>query len=78
MLGNPAELSIAGLAKKIIALTGSKSSIERKPLPEDDPVRRCPDITLARKTLGWEPKVPLDDGLANTIAYFEDVLRAAK
>ncbi len=70
-LGNPQELAIGALAEKIIAMTGSKSKIVRKPLPEDDPKQRCPDIALARSALGWEPVVPLDVGLKRTIAYFE-------
>ena len=71
-LGNPVELSIAELARKVIELTGSKSKLIEKPLPEDDPVQRCPDITLARKVLGWEPEVPLEKGLARTISYFRE------
>jgi UDP-glucuronate decarboxylase len=73
-LGNPIEFRIVELAEKIIALTGSRSVIVRKPMPEDDPARRQPDIALARKNLGWEPKVQLDEGLARTIAYFESKL----
>ncbi len=74
-LGNPAEIAVGELAEKVIALTGSKSTIEYQPLPADDPIRRCPDITLAREKLGWEPKVPLDEGLKQTITYFEWLLR---
>jgi UDP-glucuronate decarboxylase len=73
-LGNPVEFTMRELAEKVIALTGSASGIELRPLPEDDPVQRCPDISLARKVLGWEPKVPLDQGLEKTIAYFEAAL----
>ncbi len=73
-IGNPGEFSIQELAKKVIALTGSKSEISHKPLPQDDPVRRCPDISLAKKRLGWRPKTPLDDGLNKTILYFHKVL----
>jgi dTDP-glucose 4,6-dehydratase len=69
-IGNPHELSIKQLAERIVALVGSKSRIVTKPLPEDDPKVRQPDITRARKLLGWEPKVPLDEGLAVTLAYF--------
>ncbi|MEW6001776.1 MAG: UDP-glucuronic acid decarboxylase family protein [Nitrospirota bacterium] len=69
-LGNPAELSILELAQKIIDLAGAKSKIVFQPLPSDDPKQRQPDITLARKSLGWEPKVNLDEGLKKTIAYF--------
>ncbi len=73
-LGNPDECTIAALAETIVALTGSGSTLEYKPLPDDDPVRRRPDITRARETLGWEPTVTLKDGLAQTIAYFERLL----
>ena len=74
-LGSPLEISIRELATKVIGLIGSKSKIETRPLPDDDPVQRCPDITLARKVLKWEPKVPLDEGLAKTISYFENLLK---
>ncbi len=70
-IGNPQELTILDLAKKVIAMTGSKSRIVERPLPEDDPKIRQPDITRARKLLGWEPKVSLDEGLVPTIAYFK-------
>jgi len=70
-IGNPQELTILDLAKKVIAATGSKSRIVERPLPEDDPKIRQPDITRARKLLGWEPKVSLDEGLVPTIAYFK-------
>jgi UDP-glucuronate decarboxylase len=73
-LGNPAEVAIAELAEKIVSLTGSKSKLVRKPLPEDDPRQRCPDIKLAHGALGWKPMVPLDVGLVRTIAYFEGLL----
>jgi len=73
-LGNPGEFTILELAEKVIAATNSKSEIIRKPLPSDDPVQRQPDIALARKTLDWEPKVPLDEGLSKTIAYFDSLL----
>ncbi len=69
-IGNPNEMTIRQLAERIIALTGSKSRIVEKPLPVDDPKIRQPDITRARTLLGWEPKVALDDGLAQTLAYF--------
>ncbi len=72
--GNPVEFTILELAEKVIELTGSTSKIELKPLPSDDPKQRQPDITLAREKLGWEPKVPLADGLKNTIAYFDNLL----
>ena len=74
-LGSSAELSIRELAEKILEVTGSKSKIEQRPLPADDPVQRCPDITLARKALKWKPKVPLEEGLAKTVSYFETLLK---
>lgn len=74
-LGNPGEFTILQLAELVIELTGSKSKIEYHPLPENDPTRRRPDISLAREKLGWEPVVPLREGLAHTIAYFDDLLR---
>lgn len=70
-LGNPEEISILELAKKVIKLTASKTKIKFTPLPEDDPARRQPDITLAKKKLNWEPKVSLDEGLQKTIEYFK-------
>jgi UDP-glucuronate decarboxylase len=73
-LGNPGEFTISELAEKVLRLTGSKSKIARLPLPSDDPVRRRPDITLAKTRLGWEPKVTLDEGLARTIDYFRRAL----
>jgi dTDP-glucose 4,6-dehydratase len=73
-IGNPHEMTIRQLAEKIIALTGSKSRIVSKPLPVDDPKIRQPDITRARTLLGWEPKVPLDEGLGKTLAYFRSKL----
>ena len=76
-LGNPAEFRIIELAERIIAMTGSRSTIERMPLPVDDPVQRQPDIALARRLLGWEPKVELDAGLVRTIDFFESVLDEA-
>jgi len=76
-LGNPSEITIHELAEKIIDLAGSRSPLVRKPLPSDDPRQRQPDISLARKTLGWEPKVALEAGLMKTIAYFETQLRVA-
>jgi dTDP-glucose 4,6-dehydratase len=69
-IGNPQELTILQLAEKIVALTGSKSRIVQRPLPEDDPKVRQPDITRARTILGWEPKVPLEEGLPRTLEYF--------
>ncbi|MBN2431261.1 MAG: SDR family oxidoreductase [Acidobacteria bacterium] len=73
-MGNPDEFTIRELAEKIIALTGSPSPLVHEDLPADDPVRRRPDITLARQTLGWEPKVPLEEGLRHTIGYFRELL----
>jgi UDP-glucuronate decarboxylase len=74
-LGNPAEFSIAELADRVIAQTGSRSKLVRRPLPADDPRQRQPDIALARKVLDWSPRTPLKEGLAKTIAYFDDLLR---
>ncbi len=73
-LGNPSEFTIAELAHLVIDLTGSPSPLVHRPLPSDDPRQRCPDITRARETLGWAPTVALRDGLARTIAYFEQQL----
>jgi UDP-glucuronate decarboxylase len=74
-LGNPTETTILELANKIIELTGSRSKIEFKPLPSDDPARRCPDITLAKTELNWQPSVPLEEGLERTIEFFRRCLR---
>lgn len=73
-VGNPGEFTILELAEKVIRLTGSKSKLVFMPLPEDDPMQRQPDITLARKELGWEPKISLDEGLEKTIDYFKSVI----
>jgi UDP-glucuronate decarboxylase len=73
-IGNPNEFTMLELAGKVIALTGSKSKIIHMPLPADDPTQRQPDITLAKKELGWEPHVMLDEGLAKTISYFKSVI----
>jgi UDP-glucuronate decarboxylase len=73
-IGNPVETTVRELAEKIIAMVGSSSKIESRPLPVDDPVQRCPDITRARNLLDWEPRVPLDTGLERTIAFFRDLL----
>jgi UDP-glucuronate decarboxylase len=75
-LGNPAELTVASLAAQVLQLTGSTSKIVHRPLPQDDPIQRCPDIGLASRVLGWEPKVPLTQGLSRTIAYFRTLLDA--
>jgi len=77
-LGNPVETPVIALAQKIIELVGSRSKIEMRPLPVDDPVQRCPDISRARNLLGWEPRVPLETGLSRTIAYFDRLLSGAK
>jgi UDP-glucuronate decarboxylase len=74
-IGNPREFSIRELAEKILAITGSKSKLIKKPLPDDDPKQRQPDITLAEKLLGWHPTIELTDGLHATIAYFDTLLR---
>ncbi len=68
--GNPAETTVHQLAERIIALTESTSAIEYRPLPTDDPVRRCPDIGLAQTRLGWSPQIELEEGLKQTIGYF--------
>ena len=70
-LGNPVEMTVTELAEKIIRLTDSSSSLEYRELPQDDPTRRKPDISLAKKMLGWGPKVSLEDGLKETISYFK-------
>src|SRR5512132_1797102 len=70
-LGNPVEFTIRELAEKVLALTGSRSRITFKPLPQDDPRQRQPDIGLAKSALGWAPSVPLEEGLRETIAYFK-------
>ena len=72
-LGNPGEFTIGELAQKVIAMTGTASSVEHLPLPTDDPIRRQPDITRARQMLGWEPTITLDEGLTKTIAYFRSI-----
>ncbi len=74
-LGNPTELKIIDLAKKIIELTDSKSKIINKDLPLDDPIRRKPDISEAKKILDWTPNVEIDDGLKETIKYFKTQLK---
>lgn len=74
-IGNPNEFTILELANRIVELTGSKHGIEFLPLPEDDPKVRKPDITLAKKILGWEPKVPLEEGLKKTIAWMQQRLK---
>jgi len=73
-MGNPNEMTVLELAKKIIELTGSKSEIVYKELPQDDPTQRQPDISLAKEKLDWQPKVDLDEGLKKTIGYFREVV----
>ena len=76
-IGNPDEFTVAELAHMVLELTGSRSAIEYRPLPVDDPTQRRPDITLARTLLGWEPQIPLRDGLARTIEWFRSRIAAA-
>ncbi len=73
-LGNPCEFTILELAERLIRMTGSRAKIVFRPLPQDDPVQRKPDIRLARETLGWQPKIPLEEGIEKTIAYFRTVI----
>ncbi len=73
-LGNPGEFTIRELAERVLAITGSRSKLEFRPLPADDPAQRRPDIRLAQEKLGWQPSVALDEGLARTIAYFDALL----
>lgn len=75
-VGNPAELSMRELAERVLRLSGSRSRIVQRPLPPDDPKVRRPDIGLARQALGWQPRVSLDEGLQQTIAYFRALLNA--
>ena len=77
-LGNPVETTVGELARMVIALVGSRSKLEHRPLPVDDPVQRCPDIARARDILAWEPRVPLETGLKNTIQYFDRLLTEDK
>ena len=74
-LGNPSELSILDLAETVLKLTGGRSKILLKPLPPDDPSRRRPDISLAKRTLGWEPQVELEEGLKRTIVYYRQLIQ---
>jgi len=72
-LGNPQEMTILEFAERIQLVTGSQSGIDFRALPQDDPKQRQPDISKARKLLGWEPAVELEDGLRKTVAYFEEL-----
>lgn len=74
-IGNPREFTILELAEKVIAMTGSRSKLVRKPLPSDDPAQRKPDIRLAKERLDWEPHIQLEEGLKRTIAYFEQQMK---
>lgn len=74
-LGNPGEFTIRELAEMVVKMTGSKSEIVYRPLPANDPTRRKPNIELAKEKLGWEPTIPLQEGLVKTIAYFDDYLK---
>ncbi len=73
-IGTPREFTILQLAETVIRMTGSASRIIFRPLPQDDPIQRRPDITLAREKLGWEPRIPLSEGLEKTIAYFRTMI----
>jgi UDP-glucuronate decarboxylase len=71
-LGNPGEFTIRELAEKVVKLTGSRSKLEFKPLPADDPMQRKPDISLAKRVLDWQPTIDLDEGLGRTVEYFRE------
>ena len=73
-VGNPFECSMLELAERVLRLVGGPSKLEYRPLPQDDPLQRCPDISLAQSKLGWEPKVELEDGLRETIAWFRKIV----
>jgi UDP-glucuronate decarboxylase len=73
-IGNPIEVSVGDLAQKIISMTGSRSKLKYLPLPQDDPQQRKPDISLANRVLGWQPKVDLETGLTKTIEYFSSLI----
>lgn len=77
-IGNPVESTMIELAEKILELTGSRSELVTRPLPQDDPLQRCPDITRAKEKLGWQPKVSLEEGLKKTIDYFDNLLKDEK
>lgn len=77
-LGNPVEFTIKELAEKVIDMTNSKSKLSLNPLPQDDPKQRQPDITLAKKELGWEPQIKLEEGLETTIKYFDNLIKEGR
>lgn len=77
-IGNPVEFTILELAEKVIQLTNSNSKIIYEPLPQDDPIHRRPDITIAKNELKWNPTIELENGLKRTISYFERILRGQK
>src|SRR5205085_11476913 len=76
-IGNPREMTIKQFAEEIIRITGARSTIDYKPLPVDDPKVRQPDISRAKKILGWEPKVQFEEGIKKTIEYFRNALKGA-
>jgi UDP-glucuronate decarboxylase len=76
-IGNPHEIPVRELAERVIGLTGSRSRIVHRPLPVDDPLQRCPDITMAKSVLGWKPTIDLDTGLKQTAAFFREMLEHA-
>jgi len=73
-LGNPGEFTILQLAKLVVKMTDAKSELIYEPLPEDDPLQRCPNITLAKEKLNWQPNVQLEQGLEKTITYFSETI----
>jgi dTDP-glucose 4,6-dehydratase len=75
-IGNPQEITILEFAERIVKMTGAKVPIIFKPLPQDDPKQRCPDITKAKRILKWEPRVELEEGLKSTLAYFREQVDA--
>ncbi|MEM9422700.1 MAG: SDR family NAD-dependent epimerase/dehydratase, partial [Pseudomonadota bacterium] len=75
-IGNPGEFTIRQLAEQVIDLTGSKSELIEKPLPQDDPLQRLPDIRQAEEVLGWKPSVAIQEGLTKTIQYFDEILKS--
>ncbi|HEY4044751.1 MAG TPA: UDP-glucuronic acid decarboxylase family protein [Rhodopila sp.] len=77
-IGNPHEIPVSELAQRVVDITGSSSRIVHRPLPQDDPLQRCPDITLAKNVLGWQPTVELDSGLRKTAAYFGQLLAESR